>query len=190
MRPLDSNTAESGRTGAAPDDSAIESAVQHLQLARSFTDAVRLERKLFAEADQFDAWQSTTADLYFTLLHVCSARLALELRCDAAPQELMQWLNNIDGGRLVNQFVSPDVPQDLRNLHPISKAVITGTLLRQIKLASETLKAHAHPSVRDEAMLLQLAVQSIGLVFADLGGSLLIAEGLADRLGLGPGPQR
>lgn len=161
-----------------------DKAVDQLRLARSFAEAVHLNRKLFEEADEFDAWRSTTADLYYMLLHVCTARLTLELGCDSTPQELMRYLDGVEGGRLVNRFVAPDASDDLRAAPAISKAVVTGTLLRQIKLTAETLLKHADPRVREEAGILQLTVQSLALLFADLGASLLIAAGMGDKLSM------
>lgn len=182
---------------SSDDIDVVERALGHLRLARSFADTVSLDRRLFTESAEFDAWRSGVADLYYMLLHVCTANLALEQGSELAPQELMAYLDGVEGGKLINRFVAPDfgvpgTPQvgvsadELRQAHPISKAVVTGTLLRQIKQASESLTRHADRRIRDEATMLQLTVQSLALVFADMGAGLLIAAGLGDKLNLHP----
>ncbi|HEX6957569.1 MAG TPA: hypothetical protein VF194_06235 [Ferrovibrio sp.] len=181
---------------AAPDAGTVERALDHLRQARSFAEAVSLDRRLFTEPAEFDAWRSGIADLYYMLLQVCTASLALEHGSEVTPQELMAYLDGVQGGKLVNRFVAPEFGVDgtasagvsveeLRYAHPISKAVVTGTLLRQIKQAAEGLAGHADRRIRDEATTLQLTVQSLALIFADMGAGLLIAAGLGDKLGLG-----
>ncbi|WP_298722633.1 hypothetical protein [uncultured Ferrovibrio sp.] len=178
------------KTAVQPQSDAelADKAADQLRMARSFAEAIHLNRKLFEDPEEFDAWRAMTADLYYMLLHVCTARLTLELGYESTPQDLMRYLDGIEGGRLVNRFVSPDAPDDLRAAPAISKAVVTGTLLRQIKSTTETLTRHADLQVADEASVLQLNVQSLALLFADLGASLLIAAGMGDKLGMPRGP--